>query len=411
MKRSIILMFSLLILLTGCNSYSTISLNDVESATIWTHESQRNLTESEIFEFLEQYNSSEYSGKATGEGGTPDFGISMTLNDGNEILVNDFYGKVEVVYADKKAFYLKNEELYELIKRFSGFSKEDNSIVLPADSIDDSYQDTLYDQFNINEKLRYAKVRRDPVCSHFADIVAFTQELSAEKNVILNGTVRTLYYYFTDIDLAENGLWVNPDNLDISSSRDIYTDSDHNIYGFDSEYGTFKTYLSNSLFVSDELDDEGQLTNEQAKNIVIDFIKDLTTEENYQDLEVTLSGSGIFRVDCETSDEYSRKSSIVSSVSLSGVIRYIHINIFQNGSVSIEQIKATDEKLGAYIDENYKNIESYTFSRTINIVKGTPAIYYSVTFTETDGKYKANFVELIVLKLVDCILKSTPLLL
>ncbi|MFA6736909.1 MAG: hypothetical protein WCR87_08315, partial [Saccharofermentanales bacterium] len=241
----------------------------------------------------------------------------------------------------------------------------------------------------------------DPACSHFADIVAFTQELSAEKNVILNGTVRTLYYYFTNIDLAENDLWVNPDNLDISSSRDIYTDSDHNIYGFDSENGTFKTYISNLLFASDELDDEGQSTNEQAKNTVIDFIKDLTTEENYQDLEVTLSGIGIFSVDCETSDEYSRKSSIVSSVSFSGVIRYIHINIFQNDSVSIEQIKATDEKLGAYIDENYKNIVSYTFSRTIDIVKGTPAIYYSVTFTETDGKYKANFVELIVLKIDD----------
>ncbi len=316
MKKSIILMFSLLILLTGCNSYSTISLTDVESATIWTHESQRNLTENEIFEFLEQYNSSEYGGKATGEGGTPDFGISITLNDDNEILVNDFYGKVEVIYADKKAFYLKNEELYELIKRFSGFSKEDNSIVLPTNSIDNSYQDTLYKQFSKNEKLRYANVRSDPACSHFADIVAFTQELSAEKNVILNGTVRTLYYYFTNIDLAENDLWVNPDNLDISSSRDIYTDSDHNIYGFDSEHGTFKTYISNSLFASDELDDEGQLTNEQAKNLVIDFIKDLTPEENYQDLEVTLSGSGIFSVDCETSDEYSRKSSIISSVSL-----------------------------------------------------------------------------------------------
>ena len=400
MKKSITLMFSLLILLTGCNSYSTISLTDVESATVWTHESQRNLTEDEISEFLEQYNSSKYGGKSTGEGGTPDFGISITLNDGNEILVNDFYGKAEV-YADKKSFYLENEELYELIKRISGFSKEDNNTVLPTNSIYDSYQDTLYDQFNINEKLRYAKVKSDPACSHFADIVAFTQELSAEKNVILNGTVRTLYYYFTNIDLAENDLWVNPDNLDISSSRDIYTDNDHNIYGFDSENGTFKTYISNSLFASDELDDEGQSTNEQARNTVIDFIKDLTAEEYYQDLEVTLSGSGIFSVDCETSEEYSRKSSIVSSVSFSGVIRYIHINIFQNGSVSIEQIKATDEKLGAYIDENYKNIVSYTFSRTIDIVKGTPAIYYSVTFTETDGKYKANFVELIVLKIDD----------
>lgn len=137
MKKSITLMFLLLILLTACNSYSTISLTDVESVTVWIHESQRNLTEDEISEFLEQYNSSEYGGKATGEGGTPDFGISIILNDGNEILVNDFYGKVEV-YADKKSFYLENEELYELIKRISGFSKEDNSTVLPTNSIDNS---------------------------------------------------------------------------------------------------------------------------------------------------------------------------------------------------------------------------------------------------------------------------------
>ncbi len=121
LKRSIFLMCLALILLTGCDPYSALTPDDVESAMIWTHESQRDMTEDEISKVLEKYNSSEYGGKATGEGGTPDFGISMQLSDGKEIWINDFYGKVEV-YAGKKSFYLENTELYELIKRISGFS-------------------------------------------------------------------------------------------------------------------------------------------------------------------------------------------------------------------------------------------------------------------------------------------------
>lgn len=377
MKKSIILMFSLLILLTGCNSYSTISLNDIESAMIWTNESQRDMTEDEVSKVLEQYNSSEYSGKATGEGGTPDFGISISLNDGKEIFINDFYGKVEV-YADKKSFYLKNEELYELIKRISGFSKEENRTVLPTNSIDNSYQDALYDQFSINEKLRYSKVKSDPAGSHFADIVAFTQELSAEKNVILNGTKRTLSYYFTNINRAENDLWVNPDSIDINNSRDIYLDSDHNLYMFDSDYGTFEIYRSNSYYDSDESGNEGNLTNEQVVNIVIDFVKDLTTEDVYQDPEVTPHESGLFVVRFENSDEYFKKSSLVAHVSRSGVVKSINTVIHQNDSVTVDQIEATDEKLEAYINEHYKNFSSYTLSRMIDIVKGTPAIFGSV---------------------------------
>jgi hypothetical protein len=121
LKRSIILMCSTLILLIGCNPYSEITQDDVETAMIWTHELQRDMTDDEISQFLKQYNSSEYGGKSTGEGGTPDFGVSITLTDGKEIWVNDFYGKVEVM-ANKKNFYLENEELYELVKVLSGFS-------------------------------------------------------------------------------------------------------------------------------------------------------------------------------------------------------------------------------------------------------------------------------------------------
>ncbi len=124
LKKSIILICSTLILLTGCNPYKTLTPEDVESVMIWTHESQRDMTENEISEFLQKYNSSEYGGKATGEGGTPDFGIFILLNDGKEIRVNDFYGKVEV-YADNKSFYLENAKLYELLKRISGSSLDE----------------------------------------------------------------------------------------------------------------------------------------------------------------------------------------------------------------------------------------------------------------------------------------------
>lgn len=117
MKKLLVLMA--FILLTGCsNSFSAIHRDAVENIVVWTHESERKLTEAEALKAIEQYNMSEYGGRATGEGGTPDFGLIISLASGEIINVNDFYGKVEVFTQDK-SFYLENENLYNFVKELS----------------------------------------------------------------------------------------------------------------------------------------------------------------------------------------------------------------------------------------------------------------------------------------------------
>lgn len=114
---AVIPLLLLLLLLSGCNdSFSAIDRNEVEKIIIWFNvQSKRELSEDEIIQIIDLYNASEYGGKATGEGGTPDFGLRIILNNNNEIRVNDFNSKVEVM-VQNKTFYLESESLYNTIK-------------------------------------------------------------------------------------------------------------------------------------------------------------------------------------------------------------------------------------------------------------------------------------------------------
>ncbi|MHB1454797.1 MAG: hypothetical protein ACYCYM_12710 [Saccharofermentanales bacterium] len=279
--------------------------------------------------------------------------------------------------------------------------KRENATSLPEISIDTSYQDALYNDFNENERARYDEVKADPACSTVSDNITFTQELATVRTVTLNDTDVTLNYYFTSIYL-KNGYYKNPENVDISSSREIYTDSDHNLYGFDAENGNFESYRSNSIYNTVGSNDEKQIPNEQAISILVAFIKNLTAKEYYQNLKaVSYKENGSFQITSEISNEYSIKSKVTSTISPSGEIKFIILSVLDNDFISAEQVEATDAKLEAYIDKEYKNINSYTFSRVIDIVNGTPVIYYTVTFTETHGDYNANYVEQIVFKIDD----------
>jgi len=278
--------------------------------------------------------------------------------------------------------------------------KRENATSLPEISIDTSYQDALYDDFNENERLRYDEVKADPACSTISDNITFTQELASVRTVTINDADVTLNYYFTSINLKNNGSYKNPENVDISSSREIYTDSDHNLYGFDTENGNFESYRSNSIYNKTVgTPDEKQIPNEQAKSIFVAFIKNLTAKENYQDLKVSYKESGSFQITSQISNEYSMRSRVTSTISPSGEIKFVSLNVSDNDLISAKQVEATDAKLEAYIDNEYKNIDSYTFRRVIDIVNGIPVIYYHVTFTEIHGNNSANFVDVIVLKI------------
>jgi len=324
--------------------------------------------------------------------------MNKKLSFGIAIVVISVLLVITVSFASNEIIKNNIDEAMRIMQE-----KRENATILPEISIDTSYQDALYNDFNENERVRYDEVKADPACSTISDnIITFTQELAAVRTVTLNDADVTLNYYFTSINLNNDEFYKNPENVDISRSREIYMDSDHNLYKFDTENGNFEVYESNSIHNKTVgTPDEKQIPNEQVINILTAFIKNLTAKENYQDLEVSYEESHSFRITSGISNEYSMKSRLTSRISPSGEIKFISLNVLDNDLISAKQVEATDAKLEAYIDKKYKNFDSYTFSRVIDIVNGTPVIYYSVVFTETHGKYSANYVETIVLKIDD----------
>lgn len=124
MERILTSIFLVLFLFSECkSSFSAIERNDVEKIIIWTHESEREASANEISSILKFYNAADYDGKVTGEGGTPDFGLRIVLKNKDEILVNDFHGKVEVSVGNQ-AFYLKSQDLYATIEEAASLANQ-----------------------------------------------------------------------------------------------------------------------------------------------------------------------------------------------------------------------------------------------------------------------------------------------
>jgi hypothetical protein len=122
MKKNVIILLAMVLSFTGCShSFSSIEPNEVEKIIIWTHQSERELSKDNCVKIINQYNESVYGGEATGEGGTPDFGIIIFNQNSQVISVNDFHGKLEVL-TQNSTFYLENEDLYSLIKALSELS-------------------------------------------------------------------------------------------------------------------------------------------------------------------------------------------------------------------------------------------------------------------------------------------------
>lgn len=120
MHRLIFLFFAFFLfasLLTACQKNQRIESNQIEKIVAWTHNTaEYTLSEDDFAKFIELYNAAQYGGKATGEGGTPDFGIIVYFSDGTYLRVNDFYGKLEVGLdkgSNKEAwYYISSNELY-----------------------------------------------------------------------------------------------------------------------------------------------------------------------------------------------------------------------------------------------------------------------------------------------------------
>jgi len=104
--------------LFACNSNERIDEDKVEKIELGEYA----FSESEIEQFIELFNSASYEGEGTGEGGTPDYIITVHLDDGSYLNINQFGATdrdFEVFrYNDEKRlewYYVNSKELKEFV--------------------------------------------------------------------------------------------------------------------------------------------------------------------------------------------------------------------------------------------------------------------------------------------------------
>ena len=106
---------------TACNKIKSIEESQVEKIVVRVVDSEKEyeMTSDDATKFIELFNASKYEGKSTGEGGTPQFGISIYFSDGAHLQINDFDGlrKFEVSFRkanedQQHSYYISSEELY-----------------------------------------------------------------------------------------------------------------------------------------------------------------------------------------------------------------------------------------------------------------------------------------------------------
>lgn len=271
--------------------------------------------------------------------------------------------------------------------------KEKIQTIIPTSTKDRDEESIKYAGFNENEKLRYNEIINEEN-PEFTDI-SFTEDLSAERNITINGNVINLTYYFTNTTSNKNGFYKNPDNLDLTRSFDIYIDSNQNLYQFDKEFNKFVSYKRNDIFITENTI---KINSEQAKNIFTDFLKDLTADNTNLDPIITSNEDGSYIIELINKNREYIIGHIFARITPTGDITVFTLNQYESEFITDEQLKATDAKLDNYIKNNYKNIFSYTMYKTIGAVNSVPVVFYSVTMTEA-GKYEVKFVESIVLKI------------
>lgn len=121
-------------LLASCGEIEKLDQSSIEEIEIWTESSKASeLTEEQKAEFIKLYNAAEYDGKANGQGGTPQFGIYIDLNDGTKLSVNDFFTKLEVTVRNKKGkikawYYINSKELYTFMSELANEIKQTETV-------------------------------------------------------------------------------------------------------------------------------------------------------------------------------------------------------------------------------------------------------------------------------------------
>ena len=83
--------FCLLLSLTACSTVPQVNRDDVEAVILMVYSGSQQyfLSAEEIDRCVELYNQSEKAGKHTGEGGTPDYSLVISLKNGTSIHLQD----------------------------------------------------------------------------------------------------------------------------------------------------------------------------------------------------------------------------------------------------------------------------------------------------------------------------------
>lgn len=111
-------------LFAACQKMEQFETNQVEKIVVWAqHTEEYELNADDSARFIELYNSSKYGGKGTGEGGTPEFGVTVYFHDGTFMRANDFSaasGDFEITLHDsdgnrKAWYYISSKELYAFV--------------------------------------------------------------------------------------------------------------------------------------------------------------------------------------------------------------------------------------------------------------------------------------------------------
>lgn len=98
-----------------------IDLEEVDYIVAHTHTTRAILDAEDQVRFVELYNMGTIGGRATGEGGTPDYGFGIHLNDGTDVFVNPFNKQHDFEVG---AYYIENDALLRfaemLIEEYCG---------------------------------------------------------------------------------------------------------------------------------------------------------------------------------------------------------------------------------------------------------------------------------------------------
>lgn len=115
-------------LFTACNKIDKIEETQVDKVVVWSFGNEtRKMNLDDTARFIELYNSSEYAGKGTGEGGTPEFGIHVYFSNGTRLDLNDFNGlgkdfevSIRNAGGNRTAwYYINSEELRTFVSELT----------------------------------------------------------------------------------------------------------------------------------------------------------------------------------------------------------------------------------------------------------------------------------------------------